>query len=260
MTYQIKLPIFEGPLDLLLHLIREHEINIYDIPIAFITQQYLEYIELLKNLNLEIAGEFLVMASTLIYIKSRTLLPKSEVGTDMEEEGEDPREELVRKLLEYKKYKEAAGLLRDKEIAYKNVFTRKTENELPDEDELLVEVSIFDLLSAFKNVIKNIKSSDTFEISVDEVSVTERINYIMEALGNSPYILFESLFSDMTRKMELIATFLALLELIRLKLVKIQQTKRFSTIRIFKAVEEEQTRAPEHQSTRTPEQQSPITS
>ncbi len=240
MTYQIKLPIFEGPLDLLLHLIREHEINIYDIPIAFITQQYLEYIELLKNLNLEIAGEFLVMASTLIYIKSRTLLPKSEAGTDMEEEGEDPREELVRKLLEYKKYKEAAGLLRDKEIAYKNVFTRKTENELPDEDELLVEVSIFDLLSAFKNVIKNIKSSDTFEISVDEVSVTERINYIMEALGNSPYILFESLFSDMTRKMELIATFLALLELIRLKLVKIQQTKRFSTIRIFKAVEEEQ--------------------
>ena len=137
MTYQIKLPIFEGPLDLLLHLIREHEINIYDIPIAFITQQYLEYIELLKNLNLEIAGEFLVMASTLIYIKSRTLLPKSEVGADMEEEGEDPREELVRKLLEYKKYKEAAGLLRDKEIAYKNVFTRKAESEIPDEDELL---------------------------------------------------------------------------------------------------------------------------
>ena len=238
MTYQIKLPIFEGPLDLLLHLIREHEINIYDIPIAFITKQYLEYIELLKNLNLEVAGEFLVMASTLIHIKSRTLLPKSEVSADMEEEGDDPREELVRKLLEYKKYKEAAGLLRDKEIAYKNVFTRKAESEIPDEDELLIEVSIFDLLSAFKNVVKNIKGSDTYEISVDEVSVTERINYIMEALGNSSYILFESLFSDMTRKMELVATFLALLELIRLKLVKIQQTKRFGTIRIFKTVEE----------------------
>ena len=238
MTYQIKLPIFEGPLDLLLHLIREHEINIYDIPIAFITKQYLEYIELLKNLNLEVAGEFLVMASTLIHIKSRTLLPKSEVSADMEEEGDDPREELVRKLLEYKKYKEAAGLLRDKEIAYKNVFTRKAESEIPDEDELLIEVSIFDLLSAFKNVVKNIKGSDTYEISVDEVSVTERINYIMEALGNSSYILFESLFSDMTRKMELVATFLALLELIRLKLIKIQQTKRFGTIRIFKTVEE----------------------
>jgi len=238
MTYQIKLPIFEGPLDLLLHLIKEHEINIYEIPIAFITKQYLEYIELLKNLNLEVAGEFLVMASTLIHIKSRTLLPKSEVSADMEEEGDDPREELVRKLLEYKKYKEAAGLLRDKEIAYKNVFTRKAESEIPDEDELLIEVSIFDLLSAFKNVVKNIKGSDTYEISVDEVSVTERINYIMEALGNSSYILFESLFSDMTRKMELVATFLALLELIRLKLVKIQQTKRFGTIRIFKTVEE----------------------
>ncbi|HAP67307.1 MAG TPA: segregation and condensation protein A [Nitrospinae bacterium] len=238
MTYQIKLPIFEGPLDLLLHLIREHEINIYDIPIAFITKQYLEYIELLKNLNLEVAGEFLVMASTLIHIKSRTLLPKSEVSADMEEEGDDPREELVRKLLEYKKYKEAAGLLRDKEIACKNVFTRKAESEIPDEGELLIEVSIFDLLSAFKNVIKNIKESDTYEISVDEVSVTERINYIMEALGNSSYILFESLFSDMTRKMELVATFLALLELIRLKLIKIQQTKRFGTIRIFKTVEE----------------------
>ena len=238
MTYQIKLPIFEGPLDLLLHLIKEHEINIYEIPIAFITKQYLEYIELLKNLNLEVAGEFLVMASTLIHIKSRTLLPKSEVSADMEEEGDDPREELVRKLLEYKKYKEAAGLLRDKEIAYKNVFTRKAESEIPDEDELLIEVSIFDLLSAFKNVVKNIKGSDTYEISVDEVSVTERINYIMEALGNSSYILFESLFSDMTRKMELVATFLALLELMRLKLVKIQQTKRFGTIRIFKTVEE----------------------
>jgi len=238
MTYQIKLPIFEGPLDLLLHLIKEHEINIYEIPIAFITKQYLEYIELLKNLNLEVAGEFLVMASTLIHIKSRTLLPKSEVSADMEEEGDDPREELVRKLLEYKKYKEAAGLLRDKEIAYKNVFTRKAESEIPDEDELLIEVSIFDLLSAFKNVVKNIKGSDTYEISVDEVSVTERINYIMEALGNSSYILFESLFSDMTRKMELVATFLALLELIRLKLIKIQQTKRFGTIRIFKTVEE----------------------
>jgi len=238
MTYQIKLPIFEGPLDLLLHLIKEHEINIYEIPIAFITKQYLEYIELLKNLNLEVAGEFLVMASTLIHIKSRTLLPKSEVSADMEEEGDDPREELVRKLLEYKKYKEAAGLLRDKEIAYKNVFTRKAGSEIPDEDELLIEVSIFDLLSAFKNVVKNIKGSDTYEISVDEVSVTERINYIMEALGNSSYILFESLFSDMTRKMELVATFLALLELIRLKLVKIQQTKRFGTIRIFKTVEE----------------------
>ncbi len=238
MTYQIKLPIFEGPLDLLLHLIKEHEINIYDIPIAFITQQYLEYIELLKILNLEIAGEFLVMASTLIHIKSRTLLPKSEVTIDAEEDGEDPREELVRKLLEYKKYKEAAGLLRDKEMAYKNVFMRRADNELLDADELLIEVSIFDLLTAFKNVVKNIKSSDSFEISVDEVSVTERINYIMEALGNSPYILFESLFADMTRKMELIATFLALLELIRLKLIKIQQTKRFGTIRIFKAVEE----------------------
>ena len=115
MTYQIKLPIFEGPLDLLLHLIREHEINIYEIPIAFITKQYLEYIELLKNLNLEVAGEFLVMASTLIHIKSRTLLPKSEVSADMEEEGDDPREELVRKLLEYKKYKERCQIQKTRE-------------------------------------------------------------------------------------------------------------------------------------------------
>ncbi len=239
MTYQIKLPIFEGPLDLLLHLIREHEVDIYDIPIAFITQQYLEYIEMMKTLNLEIAGEFLVMAATLIHIKSRTLLPKPEIAPDDGEEGEDPRDELVRKLLEYKKYKEAAALLRDKEIHRRNLFTRKIEDEGLEGDELLLDVNIFDLLSAFRKIMKNIVSDDAYEISADEVSVTEKINSIMEILGATPHITFESLFSDITRRMELVATFLALLELIRLKLVKIQQIKRFGAIRIFKAVEEE---------------------
>lgn len=240
MTYQIKLPIFEGPLDLLLHLIKEHEINIYDIPIAFITQQYLEYIVIMKTLNLEIAGEFLVMAATLIHIKSRTLLPKSEIAPDTAEEGEDPRDELVRKLLEYKKYKEAAAQLREKEMYQRSVFTRKGGEGILEGDELLIDVSIFDLLSAFRNIIKNIVSEDALEVSVDEVSVTEKINFIMENLSVTPHITFETLFSDATRRMELIATFLALLELIRLKLVRIQQTKRFGAIRIYKAVEEEQ--------------------
>src|SRR3972149_1277425 len=244
MTYQVKLPIFEGPLDLLLHLINEHEINIYDIPIAFITQQYLEYIELQKPLNLEIAGEFLVMAATLIQIKSRTLLPKSEVAAESEEEGEDPREELIRKLIEYKKYKEAAIHLRDKEMYQRNIFTRMI--NIDESEEVLIDVSIFDLLGAFKNIMKNIESRDMFEISMDEVSVTEKINFIMEILSVTPHITFDSLFtpsySPINRGkggyMELISTFLALLELIRLKLVRIQQVKRFGTIRIFKSVEE----------------------
>lgn len=238
MAYQIKLPIFEGPLDLLLHLIKEHEINIYDIPISFIAQQYFEYIELLKTLNLEVAGEFLIMASTLIHIKSKMLLPKSEITSDDVEEDEDPRDELVQKLLEYKKYKEGAILLREKEIHQNNIFTRKIENGFSDGEELLIDVNIFDLLSAFRKIVKNIASDSIFEISIDEISVTEKINLIMEILNTYPHITFDSLFSDITNKMELIATFLALLELIRLKLVKIQQVKRFDTIRIFKAVEE----------------------
>jgi segregation and condensation protein A len=238
MTYQVKLPIFEGPLDLLLHLIKEHEINIYDIPIAFITRQYLEYVELLKTLNLEIAGEFLIMAATLIHIKSRTLLPKSEITPETEEEGEDPREELIRKLIEYKQYKEAAYFLRDREMYQRNIFTRGTEESIYEGEDLLTDVTIFDLLSAFKKVMKDIVSEDTFEISVDEVSVTEKINSIMEILSVMPQVTFDSLFSDITMKIELTATFLALLELMRLKLVRIQQTKRFGTIRIVKAVEE----------------------
>ncbi|MBI3599128.1 MAG: segregation/condensation protein A, partial [Nitrospinae bacterium] len=152
---------------------------------------------------------------------------------------EDPRDELIRKLLEYKKYKEAAALLREKEMYRKNLFTRKIEEGILEGGELLLDVNIFDLLSAFRKIVKNIVSGDTFEISVDEVSVTEKINSIMEILSVTSHITFESLFSDISRRMELVATFLALLELIRLKLVRIQQTKRFGTIRIFKAVEEE---------------------
>jgi segregation and condensation protein A len=243
MEYKVKLDIFEGPLALLLHLIKEQKIDIYDIPIALITEQYLEYLELMKTLNLDIVGEFLVMAATLTHIKSKMLLPSHEREDDEddeEEEGGDPRDELVRRLLEYKKYKEAALGLREKEGYQRGIFTRE-KGDLPsvDEDDILIEVTIFDLLKAFKRVMKEISFKSYYEISIDGISVSEKQNYIMDRLNDSSSITFDSLFTVMSQRIEVVATFLALLELIRLKVINIQQLRGFGTIRIFKTMYDE---------------------
>ncbi|MBI5184049.1 MAG: segregation/condensation protein A [Nitrospinae bacterium] len=240
MEYKVKLDIFEGPLALLLLLIKEQKIDIYDIPIALITEQYLEYLELMKTLNLDIVGEFLVMAATLTHIKSKMLLPSHEREDDGEEEGGDPRDELVRRLLEYKKYKEAALGLREKEDYQRGIFTRE-KGDLPsvDEDDILIEVTIFDLLKAFKRVMKEISFKSYYEISMDGISVSEKQNYIMDRLNDSSSITFDSLFTVMSQRIEVVATFLALLELIRLKVINIQQLRGCGVIRIFKTVYDE---------------------
>ncbi len=238
MDYKVKLDIFEGPLDLLLHLIKEQKIDIYDIPIALITGQYVEYLEMMKTLNLDIAGEFLVMAATLTHIKSKMLLPSQETEDEETEEG-DPREELVRRLLEHKKYREAALGLREKESYQREIFTReKGDISSVDDEDLLVDVTVFDLLNAFKMVMKDISYKVPYEISIDEMSVSEKQNYIMDRLNEFHTITFDSLFAVMTHRIEVVATFLALLELIRLRVIRIQQLKRFAAIRIFKAVED----------------------
>jgi segregation and condensation protein A len=236
-AYQIKLPIFEGPFDLLLHLIKENEINIYDIPILQITDQYLEYIDIMKDLNLDIAGEFLVMAATLTHIKSKMLLPKPE--PPYEEEAGDPREELVRKLIEYKSFKDAANFLREKEEVQSELFPNKSFVE-EDEEEILVDLNVFDLLGAFKTILKKIGGSSSYGVTLDEVSVTEKLNYIMDILSRTSNVQFEDLFKGATTRMELVGTFLALLELIRLKIVVIQQAVRFGSIIIVKAVEDDE--------------------
>ncbi|HUJ19025.1 MAG TPA: segregation/condensation protein A [Nitrospirota bacterium] len=243
MSYQIKLEIFEGPMDLLLHLIKKHELDIYSIPIALITQQYLEYLELMKSLDMEIAGEFLVMASTLTHIKSRMLLPPPE-NPDADEEGVDPRAELIRRLLEYKSFKEAAGSLGGKEETWSQVYTRQAETapDVPADDEpLLFDFHLFDLLSALKDVMARVPDAQ-FEVTAETVSITEKISQILARLETVDSVLFADLFEGSTSRLQVIGTFLALLELIKTRAAKVFQVEQFGAIRIMKAVMDSQTR------------------
>jgi segregation and condensation protein A len=231
-SYSVKLPIFEGPLDLLLHLIRENKIDIYDIPIALITHQYLEYLELMKELNLDIAGEFLVMAATLIHIKSRMLLP---VDEDVpEEDREDPRIELVQRLLEYQAFKEASLALREREIEWSNIFTRSPESgELDAEGELnLFDLSLFDLLGAFKRILEK-TPPEIVTITRETLTVKDRIAYILERIEDNDAIRFEDLFDGDRTRPRLIVTFVALLEILRLGLARAYQEETFGSIWII---------------------------
>lgn len=227
-------------MDLLLHLIKKHELDIYDIPISLITQQYLEYLELMKGLDMEIAGEFLVMASTLAHIKSRMLLPPPE-NPDDDDEGVDPRAELVRRLLEYKRFKDAARSLEEKETLWSRVFSRTVDAvpELPpDEDEpLLFDFHLFDLLAALKDVLSRVPEG-AFEITAESVSITEKINYILGRLESADSVLFADLFEGSSSKAQVIATFLALLELMKTRVVKAIQVEQYGAIRLLKAVVE----------------------
>jgi segregation and condensation protein A len=243
MSYQIKLEIFEGPMDLLLHLIKKHELDIYSIPIALITQQYLEYIDLMKSLDMEIAGDFLVMASTLMHIKSRMLLPPPE-NPEEGEDGVDPQAELIRRLLEYKSFKEAAASLEDQENTWSKVYTRHTETapELPAEDEpLLFDFHLFDLLAALKDVMNRVPDAK-FEITAETVSITEKISQILARLEAADSLLFADLFEGSTSRAQVIGTFLALLELIKTRVIRAVQIEQFGAIRIMKAVRENQDR------------------
>lgn len=225
--YNIKIPVFEGPLDLLLHLIRENKIDIYDIPIALITHQYLQYIKMMKELNLEIAGEFLVMAATLIYIKSRMLLPPDE-EVPLEEQ-EDPRLELIQRLLEYQRFKEAALNLKDREEEWMKVFRKKPISDEADAELYLFDVSLFDLLSAFKKILET-APPEVISITKETLTVKDKMSLIMEMLEGHEAVRFEELFRENITRIQLIITFVALLELIRLGLVRAYQEREFGNI------------------------------
>lgn len=232
--YKIKIPEFEGPLDLLLHLIRENKVDIYDIPISLITGQYLQYIELMKELDLEIAGEFLVMAATLIQIKSRMLLPPDEEAAP--EEMEDPRLELVQRLLEYQAYKDAAGILKEKEDETQKIFFRAPgnmdEEEVPEPELSLFDVNLFDLLAAFKKLLED-APPEMRTITRETLTVKDKMLHIAEIMENLESIRFEELFSESFTRVQLIVTFLALLELLRLGLARVYQEKEFGNIWII---------------------------
>lgn len=225
MSYRIKLEVFEGPFDLLLYLIRKEELDIYDIPISQITKQYSEYIELMRILDLDIAGEFLVMATTLMHIKSRMLLPEEELAE--EEEEEDPREALMQQLLEYRKYKEAASILEQRELQQQDILTRPGMDE---EAEVLLDVNLFDLIDALSRVLERLKEEPVREIVQDETTVREKIKFIVSILMKEKCLNFTRLFARCKSRSEAIVTFLALLELIKLQEVRVKQRSQFGDI------------------------------
>src|SRR6266852_4710286 len=240
-SYRVRLDEFEGPLDLLLHLIKKTEINIYDIPIAAITKQYLEYISLMKDLNLDVAGEFLVMAATLIHIKSRMLLPDDSEGDDEDDSGEDPRAELVRRLLEYKQFKEAAGDLVQRGQQWREVFGRPTivdasrQGLQGEEDGTLLELTLLDLVDALQGVLQRVPAKTLIEVTADHLTVKDRMNYILDRLEQEPALPFDALFLPDEGRMVVIVTFLGLLELMRIKLVRAFQAEAFGPILLSRA-------------------------
>lgn len=237
-AYKVKLETFEGPLDLLLHLIRKSEVNIYDIPIALITEQYLGYIELMQELNLDVAGEFLVMASTLIHIKSRTLLPRPDPTQEDQAELEDPREALIRRLLEHQKFKAAAELLHDRETLRGAQFMRpdaRVAAAAGDDYEPELEVDLFSLLAAFRGVLERASRRPPMVLPPEQVSIEDRIAQLLQRLSETEACGFEDLFNDGDgSRLFMIVTFLALLEMIRLKLIRVFQSGGFGPIRVYK--------------------------
>jgi segregation and condensation protein A len=236
-AYKVKLDSFEGPLDLLLHLIRKNELDIYAIPIALITEQYLAYIEMMQELNLDVAGEFLVMAATLIHIKSRTLLPRPDPAQD-DGPDEDPREALVRRLLEHQKYKAAAELLHERETVRSAQFMRpdaRVAEAAGDEYEPELEVDLFSLLAAFRGVIERATRRPPMVLPPEQISIEDRIHRLLSRLSETEACGFEDLFSDGDGSRPfMIVTFLALLEMIRLKLIRVFQSGSFGAIRVYK--------------------------
>jgi segregation and condensation protein A len=234
-AYPVRVAKFEGPLDLLLHLIKKHELDIYDIPIFAVTQQYLEYIDLMQELNLDVAGEFLVMAATLIHIKSRMLLPRADPA--QEDPDEDPREALIRRLLEHQKFKAAAELLHERETLRSAQWTRpdgpiaEIAGETPEPE---VEVDLFSLIAAFRSVVERSKQRPKVYLPGEQIPIEDRIEQLMAKLSETEACGFEDLFADVQTRAGIVVTFLAMLEMIRLKLIRVFQSGPMGPIRVYK--------------------------
>ncbi len=234
-AYPVRLTNFHGPLDLLLHLIKRHEVNIYDIPITLIARQYIDYIDLMQEMNLDVAGEFLVMAATLIHIKSRMLLPRPDPA--QEDPEEDPRDALMRRLLEHQKFKAAAELLHERETLRSAQWTRpdgpiaEIAGEPPEPE---IEVDLFSLISAFRAVVERAKARPKLYLPSEQIPIEDRIEQLMMRLSETEACGFEDLFEDVQTKAGLVVTFLALLEMIRLKLIRVFQSGVVGPIRVYK--------------------------
>lgn len=242
--YRVELPTFEGPLDLLLHLIEEHQLDIRDIPIAFVAKKYVEYITLMQEVNIDVASEYLVMAATLAHIKSKTLLPVAPPEQDDEDEEEiDPRAELIRRLLEYQKYKHAAERLSSHDLLGRDVFPRGMPAPAVDGPAPLAGLSLFKLLDAFQSVLSRAKATIDHQIDFERFSITDRINELSVLLQARSRLSFDELFEDQETRAQLIVTFLALLEMTRLRMTRLFQDGPLEMIYVELAVSEDGTSA-----------------
>jgi segregation and condensation protein A len=234
--YKVSLDIFEGPLDLLLYLIKKDEVDIYDISLERITKQYLGYIETFKMLNIDLASEFIVMAANLMYIKSRTLLPKHVQPPEEESEDEDPRWELIRQLIEYKKFKDAAGFLQKREMLQEDMFALSPDVPESNEPDPMPDVGLFDLIRAFQKIIKRFeeKGEDLREIYDDRFTIGDKIDYLLTSVAIGTRLSFLNLFEAATTKTEVIVTFVALLELIRIKEFRMTQKESLGEIELIR--------------------------
>jgi segregation and condensation protein A len=258
--YKVQLEVFEGPMDLLLYLIKKAEVDIYHIPIAKITTQYMEYLDLMKLVVPEVAGEFIVMGATLMYIKSRMLLPEDQQVTDPDAplDEVDPRWELIRQLVEYKKFKDAAAQLQERQLLQEKLFPRQaSEMALPGAGEAtldLGQVSIFDLLNAFNQVLKRIHEPDDLrEIFEERFTVSDKIEFILKIMEVEERTPFTQLFDGAASRIEVIVTFLALLELIRLKKLRVEQGDPFAEIQVVRANPEAEVKPAEPAAEKAPE-------
>ena len=239
MSTNVQLEIFEGPLDLLLHLIKKNEVSITDIPIAAITEQYLATLELMQSLNLDVAGEFLVMAATLIHIKSRMLLPAGETEPDEEDEGPDPRADLVRRLLEYQRYKDAAEELEQRDVLTRDVFVRSVAPLETPAPAGFRELSVLELLAAIRRVIERLPKDNVHKVTLDKITVRQKMTLLLDTLRAQPQVQFEALFSEVKTRMEVVVTFLAMLELVKVRAIRIFQEVQSGPIMIEAAVDME---------------------
>jgi segregation and condensation protein A len=233
----IKLQAFEGPLDLLVHLIKKNKMNVYDIQISVVTRQYLEYLDLMQELNLDVASEFLVMAATLIHIKSKLLLPRPETAAGDPTDEEDPRDALVRRLIEHEQFKAAAEMLHEKETLRSAQWARpdsRIEEIAGDDYEPEIEVDLFSLLSAFKQVLERARERPPVLLPPEQISIETRIEQLLERLSETEACGFEDLFEKDATRADMIVTFLAMLEMIRLKLIRVFQQGGQGAIRVYK--------------------------
>jgi segregation and condensation protein A len=230
-VYKVQLEdIFEGPMDLLVHLIKKNELDIYDIPIALVTEQYLQYMEWMRAMNIDLAGDFIVLASTLTQIKSRMLLPASS-----EEEEDDPRQEIIKPLVEYLQMKSAAEQLSERHLLGEETFVRRTDRQefIDGEEAAYIKVGLFELIDAFQTILAKIPDDLQMEFTPDKISVKEKITQITDILEAKGSVTFDQLFSERPDKNEVIVTFLAILEMVKLALIRIAQHAQTGVMRLF---------------------------